>query len=144
MACENSERMLHAYFDGELDLVRSLEFEEHLKTCPQCASELREQQSLRDSLRAGNLYERAPDGLRSRLRAALPAEVRPQSISTSRRPVIEWLAIADQAQAVVDDVERIRNHPLVPKSIPIYDFVYDVGSGSLLEVESATSVGKAA
>jgi carbonic anhydrase len=57
---------------------------------------------------------------------------------------IEWLAIADQAQAVVDDVERIRNHPLVPKSIPIYGFVYDVGSGSLLEVESATSVGKAA
>ncbi len=57
---------------------------------------------------------------------------------------IEWLTIADQAQAVVDDVERIRNHPLVPKSIPIYGFVYDVGSGRLLEVESATSVGKAA
>jgi len=38
---------------------------------------------------------------------------------------IEWLMIRDQSQAVIDDVERIRNHPLVPKSIPIYGFVYD-------------------
>ena len=32
---------------------------------------------------------------------------------------IEWLTIRDQSQAVIDDVERIRTHPLVPKSIPI-------------------------
>jgi carbonic anhydrase len=57
---------------------------------------------------------------------------------------IEWLTIADQAQAVIDDVERIRNHPLVPKSIPIYGFVYDVGSGKLIEVEGANAIGKAA
>lgn len=48
---------------------------------------------------------------------------------------IEWLTIKDQKQAVRDDVERIRNHPLVPKSIPVYGYVYDVHSGKLLEVE---------
>jgi carbonic anhydrase len=57
---------------------------------------------------------------------------------------IEWLTIEDQAQAVIDDVERIRNHPLVPKSIPIYGFVYDVRSGKLIEVDGASAVGKAA
>jgi len=57
---------------------------------------------------------------------------------------IEWLTISDQAQAVIDDVERIRNHPLIPKSIPIYGFVYDVRSGKLLEIEEATNVGQAA
>jgi carbonic anhydrase len=57
---------------------------------------------------------------------------------------IEWLTIRDQTQAVIDDVERIRNHPLVPKSIPIYGFVYDVRSGELMEVEGASAVGKAA
>jgi carbonic anhydrase len=57
---------------------------------------------------------------------------------------IEWLTIRDQAQAVIDDVERIRTHPLVPKSIPIYGFIYDVQSGQLLEVEGATAVGVAA
>jgi carbonic anhydrase len=57
---------------------------------------------------------------------------------------IEWLTIRDQSQAVIDDIERIRTHPLVPKSIPIYGFVYDVQSGKLIEVEGAQAVGKAA
>jgi carbonic anhydrase len=57
---------------------------------------------------------------------------------------IEWLTISDRKQAVIDDVERIRNHPLVPKSIPVYGFVYDVHSGNLIEVEGASAIGKAA
>jgi carbonic anhydrase len=57
---------------------------------------------------------------------------------------IEWLTIRDQKQAVVGDVERIRTHPLVPRSIPVYGFLYDVRSGKLIEVEGATAVGKAA
>ncbi|MGA3134272.1 MAG: hypothetical protein ABSD59_26230 [Terracidiphilus sp.] len=56
---------------------------------------------------------------------------------------IERLAIPDQKQAVVDDVLRIRNHPLVPRSVPIYGFVYDVKTGKLIEVEAATQVGAA-
>jgi carbonic anhydrase len=49
---------------------------------------------------------------------------------------IEWLTIKDQKQAVIDDIERIRNHPLVPKSIPIYGLIYDVRSGNLTEIRS--------
>lgn len=56
---------------------------------------------------------------------------------------IEWLAIPDQKQAVVDDVLRIRHHPLVPRSIPIYGYVYDVKSGRLIEVVTATEAGAA-
>jgi carbonic anhydrase len=56
---------------------------------------------------------------------------------------IDWLAIADQQGSVADDVRRIRNHPLVPRSIPIYGYIYDVKSGKLIEVESATEAGKA-
>lgn len=57
---------------------------------------------------------------------------------------IDWLTISDQRQAVIEDVERIRRHPLVPRDIPIYGFVYDVKSGSLTEVPEATELGKAA
>jgi carbonic anhydrase len=57
---------------------------------------------------------------------------------------IEWLTIKDQAQAVIDDVERIRTHPLVPKSIQVFGFIYDVHSGKLVEVEGARSSGIAA
>jgi carbonic anhydrase len=57
---------------------------------------------------------------------------------------IEWLTVQDRKQAVIDDVERIRNHLLVLKSIPIYGFVYDVGSGKLMDVEGASAIGRAA
>lgn len=57
---------------------------------------------------------------------------------------IEWLTINDQKQAVLDDVERIRNHALVPKSIPVYGYIYDVSSGKLIEVEGARAVGASA
>ena len=56
---------------------------------------------------------------------------------------IEWLTIRDQAQSVVDDVERIRHHPLVPRGIPIYGYVYDVVTGVLNEVPEATRRGAA-
>ena len=51
---------------------------------------------------------------------------------------IEWLTIRDQNQSVRDDVQRIREHPLVPKNIAIYGYVYDVKSGRLFEVPEAT------
>jgi len=57
---------------------------------------------------------------------------------------IEWLTIKDQKQAVLDDVTRIRAHPLVPKSIPVYGYVYDVKTGKLIEVEGAKAAGTGA
>jgi carbonic anhydrase len=54
-----------------------------------------------------------------------------------------WLTIADGARSVVEDVMRIRNHPLVPSDIPIYGYIYDVKTGKLLEVPEATQAGKA-
>ena len=54
---------------------------------------------------------------------------------------IDWLTIADNAASVRDDVARVRSHPLVPKNIPIYGYLYDVRSGQLLEVPEATAAG---
>jgi len=55
---------------------------------------------------------------------------------------IDWLTISDRNKSVVEDVKRIREHPLVPPEIPIYGYVYDVKSGRLDEVPEATQVGK--
>jgi carbonic anhydrase len=57
---------------------------------------------------------------------------------------IDWLTVADASQAVVDDVTRIRRHPLVPKNIPIYGYLYEVTTGKLVEVDRATKAGRAA
>ena len=56
---------------------------------------------------------------------------------------IDWLTISDREQSVVEDVQRIRAHPLVPAGIPIYGYVYDVTSGKLVEVPDATAAGRA-
>jgi carbonic anhydrase len=54
---------------------------------------------------------------------------------------VEWLTVKDPRQAVLDDVARIRNHPLIPKSIPVHGYIYDVKSGELVEVEGAKAAG---
>ena len=56
---------------------------------------------------------------------------------------IDWLTIKDNPASVVEDVTRIRNHPLVPGAIPIHGFLYDVRTGRLVEVPAATEAGRA-
>jgi len=56
---------------------------------------------------------------------------------------IEWLTIRNQEQSVRDDVQRIREHPLVSANIAIYGYVYDVKSGRLLEVPEAKRLAEA-
>jgi carbonic anhydrase len=54
---------------------------------------------------------------------------------------INFLPFADLGTSVVEDVARIRKHPLVPGSIPIYGYFYDVKTGRLIEVPEATQAG---
>jgi carbonic anhydrase len=86
--------------------------------------------------------------MRDLLAASLePAERTPQGYrdvgsgpGSREGEYIDWLTITDQKQAIIDDVERIHHHPLVPKSIPVYGFLYDVHSGKLTEVTSLKKV----
>lgn len=57
---------------------------------------------------------------------------------------INWLTISDLAASVVEDVARIKSHALVNKSIPVYGYIYDVKTGSLIEVPEATQIGRPA
>jgi carbonic anhydrase len=57
---------------------------------------------------------------------------------------IKWHTIRTQEESVAQDVARIRSHPLVPKNVPIYGYIYDVKTGKLIEVPKATEIGKAA
>ena len=56
---------------------------------------------------------------------------------------VEWLTISDQGKSILADVERIRNHSLVPDDIPVYGYVYDCKTGKLIEVPEASDAGKA-
>src|SRR5262245_10347623 len=55
---------------------------------------------------------------------------------------VKWHTFSDLEGSVIDDVIRLRNHPLVPNTIPIYGYVYDVRSGRLNEVTEASKHGR--
>jgi carbonic anhydrase len=55
---------------------------------------------------------------------------------------VEWLTIRDLEQSIISDVRRIRAHPLVPGTIRIHGYIYDVLSGRLVEVPEATRAGE--
>ena len=61
---------------------------------------------------------------------------------SSEAQYIDWLTISNRERSVVEDVTRIRSHPLVPRDIPIYGYIYDVKSGRLVEAPDATSAGR--
>ena len=56
---------------------------------------------------------------------------------------ISFLTINNQSTSVLEDVKRIKNHPLVPSYIPVYGYIYDVKTGKLIEVPEATKAGRA-
>ena len=66
-----------------------------------------------------------------------------QGPGSSEGNYIDWLTISDNAKSVVEDVQRIKNHPLVPGEIPVYGYIYDCKTGELVEVSEATEAGRA-
>lgn len=55
---------------------------------------------------------------------------------TSEGRNIDWLAFNNEHESVLEDIDRIARNPMVPSSIPIHGFVYDVRSGKLLAAGS--------
>lgn len=55
---------------------------------------------------------------------------------------IRWLTIKDHESGVIEDVRRIRRHPLVPREIEIFGYVYDVRTGRLNEVPGASEAAR--
>ena len=100
MNCQNVRELLNGYVDGELDLVNHLDIERHLKTCPACAAECENYLSISSAMSDGDLYFRAPDGLRDRIAIALQPGAEAVEMTTSRSsiwrliPVFATVAVA--------------------------------------------------
>jgi anti-sigma factor RsiW len=100
--CESTQRVLHGYVDGELDLSGSLEIEGHLESCPNCSRMQQDLLTLREKFNSGNLYFSAPPGMERRIRAALPRQRRTPWLSAPAR----WLAVAASMAVVAVAVWR--------------------------------------
>lgn len=89
--------LLDAYVDGELDLVRSLEIEQHVEGCKACARVVENQRAIGSAMRSGALYYQPPASLGSRLDRALHGATR----SESRPKRIGWQLIAVAASLLL-------------------------------------------
>jgi anti-sigma factor RsiW len=99
MPCAETERRLHAYFDGELDALGAAAFEEHLESCAECRAALEELKTIRAALRSELAQERAPAALAARISAALDREAAARATAASRgRPTRERPAFGRPAR----------------------------------------------
>src|SRR5512135_546521 len=71
MNCDRVRLLLNGYIDDELDLVSSLDIEEHLQSCAACSNHYRLLTSLHTATSNKSLYRRAPASLEKRIRASL-------------------------------------------------------------------------
>jgi anti-sigma factor RsiW len=94
VSCELTQRFVPGYMDGELDLVRMIEMETHLKDCPACAQKLENQQEVRTALRRSSLAYAAPavlrDRIQSSLRASIGVEVQERKIKWPSLHIWQW------------------------------------------------------
>jgi anti-sigma factor RsiW len=73
MTCAESEILLHALLDGELDAGHARDVEAHLEGCSRCAGQFGAYRELQQAMLAAPLRHTAPAGLRHRIERALPS-----------------------------------------------------------------------
>lgn len=91
MNCSDIEYLIHAYIDGELDLIKSLEVETHIKKCSICSESYKNLQALQVAI--GKLYYKPSEDFHKRIKKLSVQKVNEKNILKtifSRH----WIAIA--------------------------------------------------
>ena len=117
MNCQDTQNLLDAYGDGELDLVSTLAVERHLQECPGCTQRQQNHHALHEALREPALYFKAPTHLQKRLRGTPREGIhdvpryrfwswRGASIATASAcaALLLWVLIALPSRPAADDV----------------------------------------
>jgi anti-sigma factor RsiW len=90
MNCDESKLLLDAYADGELDLVRHIELEAHLKACPACMRRSEEIGARRTRIRDALPRFSASQQLREKIHASLRAEAQKAGRQRPARFPVAW------------------------------------------------------
>jgi anti-sigma factor RsiW len=102
MNCADLNLLAHAYVDGELDVVRSLEVEQHAKDCAACAEKIKSLKALHQALTENELAYHAPAALRHSVRQMVSdaaGVTRPHPIDLQW--LWKWLAVGATAVAIL-------------------------------------------
>ena len=77
MNCSEVQRLVHAHLDSELDLMRQVEIDDHLRQCQACQAIYESQRVLSSALKTDGLYFIAPATLQRKVRAAVRSTAEP-------------------------------------------------------------------
>jgi anti-sigma factor RsiW len=93
MKCEEVHRFLDTYLDGELDLARRLELDQHLAICPLCQPLMEDRQEFRTFFAASAPSYKAPPELKAKVLAAVRREEPKQKFSLFWQPWVYATAV---------------------------------------------------
>jgi anti-sigma factor RsiW len=96
MNCDESEILLHALIDGELDAGNTRTVEDHVAGCPRCAAQLQGYRAMSKMIAGADLRYKAPLELRRRIETSLPQPVQ----APSRRAVLRGFAMGSAVSAI--------------------------------------------
>jgi anti-sigma factor RsiW len=77
MNCREVRNLAHASLDGELDLVRQMAIDDHVRQCGACQTIYDSQRALRAALKADGVYFNAPADLERRIRSVVRTAAAP-------------------------------------------------------------------
>jgi len=69
--CQETQKLIHGYADGELELTKNLEIDQHLQECPACAEGYAGVQAIRTAIQEEAHYYSTPPDLQKRIHAQL-------------------------------------------------------------------------
>jgi anti-sigma factor RsiW len=108
MNCSQTEILIHALLDNELDTSHAIDVEAHLRTCAACSEELAAFETTRKVVVQADLMEFAPVPLRKRLQlvpspivGATAAVAAANSRCLSRRSFAPGLALSGAVAATI-------------------------------------------
>ncbi len=96
MDCDRVQLLLNGYIDGELDLVTSLDVDEHMQSCAACSRHYKLLTSLHTAVSNKSLYRLAPPRLEKHIRSSL----REASPTRPARLAFSWSWFAPSAVLV--------------------------------------------
>src|SRR5229473_761111 len=98
MTCQETELLIHALADGELDLVKSIEIETHLQGCQSCARAQEEIRRLGSFMKDESLRFTPAANFEKRLRSAVRREAKEKRAT---QPWWHWSMAAASLVVVV-------------------------------------------
>jgi anti-sigma factor RsiW len=142
MTCQESARLLPGYFDSELDLVHTLEIEDHLRTCAACTNALEADRALRSTIARSNLRFSAPPNVVRNVRAVITNSFPPEK-SARKSWSWNWGFAATAAALILCAVltwklfpARTPNNSTALADEAIADHIRALMPGHLSDVES--------